>query len=436
MSPPRPHSGPLDATTPWGHSSRGLWWILAATALLAAAASGSAHNQEPLRDVPIAHERRALIVDDQLIARPVVILSLDERLLTFSDDQQRRRTLARSSLRALIPHHAPEPAPRRRPSPAAVPGMIELTDGQRLPGDLRPSPSGESDLVWSHGVFGDVVFPLEHVASFWRPGTAFPERRRSEEPPPALTSDIVFLTNGDRLSGYLASLAVPIRVETSASVVELSHDRVAGAQLSNPSRPAEGLWIWLADGTQAQVAALSLDAPDARATAVIRTGQSVSIAWSSLRAVSFDAARLIPLARLAHQPPQPPPDRYYAPSIRRVGAAGDDPFDLRPSPLGADELLLAGPMSVTWMLPPGARRLAFTASLAEGASPWGDCDMIVLLDGQEVARRRLTPAGPDAPVSVPVAGRALTITIEPGRFGPIRDWVVLGRALILVDPPR
>lgn len=436
MSLPRPHSCPSAAASPRGHTSRSSRWILAATALLFAATAADARHQEPLREAPAAQERRALIIDDQLIARPVVILSLDERLLTFSDDQQRRRTLARSSLLALIPEHPPESPPRRRQAATTVPGMLELTDGQRLPGDLRPSQSGEGRLAWSHSVFGEVDFALERVASFWRPGAAFPERRRGDEPTPALTSDIVFLANGDRLSGYLASLAVPIRVETSTSVVELSHDRLAGALLSNPREPAEGLWIWLSDGTEARIADLTFDVVTGRVTIVIPTGQAVSVAWPSIRAVSFDAAGLIPLARLAHQPPQPPPDRYYAPPVRRLGPAVDDPFRIRASPLGADDLLLSGPMSVAWALPPGARRLAFGASLAEGAAPWGDCDLVILLDGQEVARRRLTPQPSPLPISVPAAGRTLTITIEPGRFGPIRDWVVLGRALILVDPPR
>jgi hypothetical protein len=34
------------------------------------------------------------------------------------------------------------------------------------------------------------------------------------------------------------------------------------------------------------------------------------------------------------------------------------------------------------------------------------------------------------------SGRAMSVTVEPGRYGPIRDWVVLSRPLILLASPR
>lgn len=371
----------------------------------------------PLAAQPDAQDARAIIIDEQLIARTVSIVSLDERLLSFIDEQQRQRTLARPSLLALVPLHEGTLAPPPMRGNADT-GLLILTSGERFEGDLQPTGGGDETLAWIHPLFGTLDVPIERVAAFWRPDTEASVRVLSAEPP---RSDVLYLNNQDSLSGFLASAGDPLRVESDAGISDVPADRVVGAVLANPPVSPSGVRVWIDGDTAAGVSRFTFESAQ-RATFSGPGGASFSVNWNQLRAVSFDTARLRPLAGIAPTQQVPVPGRRFAPPIAETIDA----------PLDAADLQFPGPMSVTWDLPPGAQRLAFSASLAEGAAPWGDCELVVALDGAELTRRRLTPEAPPAAVSLPLAGRSLTISVQPGRYGPIRDWVVLSRPLILV----
>ncbi len=367
-------------------------------------------------------EPRALLIDDQLATRSIIVLSLDERVLAFVDEQQRQRTLARPSILALIPEQTPERIPQRNRSlQSLTTGLLELTDAQRFEGDLLPTGGSDQSLAWTHPTLGQLIFPIEKTWSFWRP--AAPENLRT----PITTApkyDTLFLNNQDQLTGFLASAGDPIRIETESGINDLPPERVVGAQLSNPRESPAGTRVWLDGGTVATVDHITIDA-SLRSTFTVANGTIASINWTQLRAIAFDSARLLPLSGITPTSQSPAKGRRHAPPIKPSVQA----------PLDARDLLLPGPMSITWQLPEGSRRIAFTASLAEGSEPWGDCDLIVTIDGSEYTRRRLSTENPTAPLTFPVNGQTLAITIDPGKFGPIRDWVVLTRPLILIAPP-
>lgn len=383
---------------------------------------------------PASTEGRALLIDDQLVSRPIVLVSLDERLLTYTDEQQRRRTLSRSNILALIPEQTFDRVPRRN-SPTTTPGVLELVDGQRFPGDLLPTGGDDESIAWTHPSLGQMTFPLERALAFWRPGT--PLSVRSAPPDGPTRADTLLLTNGDQLTGFLATIGDPVTIESDAGPTDLPPERILGARLSNAPEDPVGARLWLDDGTVVRVDKVIIDS-GLRASFSAENAAAGSASWSQLRAVALDAGRLRPLSRIRPASHSPARERRYAPPI--VALADDqtsDPSELRLAPLDADDLLLPGPMTVNWVLPESARRIAFSASLADGAAPWGDCELIISIEGVEQARHRLTPDSAAIAISVPIAsGRAMSVTVEPGRYGPIRDWVVLSRPLILLAAPR
>lgn len=380
-------------------------------------------------------EARALLIDEQLAERSIVVVSLDDRVLTYFDEQQRRRTLARPAVLALIPQPIAEPAPRRRGTGrTSDAGALRLVDAQVFPGDLVPTGGGADSIAWAEPLIGQVVCPLENVLAFTRPGHAAFDAPAGI--PDRSANDLLVLTNGDRLTGFLASAGNPIRIETEGGVVDLPPDRVAGARLANAPREPIGPRVWLADGAAAAVSRLAIDA-SLRVSFAVDQGPAVSLRWDQVRGMLFDSARLRPLSALDPASQQAGAERRYAPPLRSVSAADDTQprEDLTPA-LGAADLLFSGPMTVSWTLPPGAKRLAFSATLAPGSSPWGDCELVANLNGTELVRRRLHADGGAVPFALHVDAGTLTIAVEAGRFGPIRDWVILVRPLLLVDSPR
>jgi len=92
-------------------------------------------------------------------------------------------------------------------------------------------------------------------------------------------------------------------------------------------------------------------------------------------------------------------------------------------------------MALRWALPEGAGRFATTAELSSAGLPWGDCEIVVRVDGRELARERLWRERTSAAINVALdGGAAIEIEIESGRFGPVGDAVRLIDPLVLVRP--
>lgn len=425
------------------------------TAALLAAAAPIAHAQTPPVALTPAEGAPAVLLEPSLEMRLGRVLSLDERIIVFIDDRARRREVRAGDLLAILPRAAAidttevnaggsivirtldldsefepvqiEPAQEEAP---LRPGLLQLTDNQRYRGDLTQPQSGASEdqLAWRHDTFGQLAFPFDRVRQFRRPsvdGSAAPTSA------PAPSQDTLLLANGDMLRGFLSGLADPARFETDNGVVDVDFRLVSGADLANPPAPVTGMRVWLADGSVVHAFALELS-PRSSLSITLSDGQKGEFDWESVRAVLFDAARLVPLAAAPIRSQSPLGDRRFAPPIERVlpdGAAGGSPA------LDAWDLIAPGPMAVEFDLPPGAARLATRLELVDPRSPWGDCEVVLAVDNREVLRRRLSAEESGADVVVDLAGAAvLKLSIEPGKYGPIRDRVALRRPLILVAP--
>lgn len=329
---------------------------------------------------------------------------------------------------------------------------IELVDGQRFVG--RPGRIGEEGetIAWVHERFGTLSLSIDEVARFvMRPGT---DREPAAAAEAEVRTDTLWLVNGDRLEGFLETIGpraggegFALTIESGGNRVTVPVDQVVRARFANPRRPAKGATAWLTDGSIVSLAAISTDtAHDAllltstltstrpNAPAESPAGASTAqFAAADVAAIAFDAARLAPLAGmpiLSHTPiglPRRPGPRVEA-------------FDALPTPLGASDVLIPGPMEVEWALPAGASRLIGAARLDEADWMWGECVVVVEIVGasgpaRELARLNLGGSSVAAPLSAELggskAGDRLRIRIEPGELGPIRDRVRLERVMLL-----
>jgi hypothetical protein len=381
-----------------------------------------------------------LLLDLSLRSQPVRLLSIDMQHLTYLDSRGQMRTEGLDRYVALLP------APGGPPG-AGVPGAeetrtptttVDLADGQRFAGH----PTGRADeefLEWKNPDFGELgimPIPLEAVRRI----TLGPSARTPADD--AGARDLLVLVNGDTLDGFVESIGDPTRIERDSAPVDVPLERIAEIRLGGPSVSPSGVMVWLASGSVARVASLSTRSP-AQLTIILSplgdAGGTESLSAETppdrLLAAGFDMSRLVPLGSIPPARQSGSPDRVFTQPVRVGGAPG--------AVLGAPDIELPGPMSVSWTLPAGASRLGGVAELPEDSRAWGDCFLVMTVGSgdraHEVFRTELSGAAPRAEfnVELPAAGPApaLTVTVDAGPYGPIQDRVVLKRAVLLLTPP-
>lgn len=411
-------------------------------ALVAAAVVGAVAQTAPVQR---GSAPNALLIDSQLQARGISLSSIDSRGVTVVDSSGQRTSIPHSAVSAVVsglggadatqgigasPARSIVPIERLKPRmESRLVGALRTVDGQRFPGDLAPTAGPRDTVLWQHPKLGQITFPLDKVAALVRSGYA--DTVPSIDNDAAPVQDELILVNGDRLEGLIVDLGDPVRLEgDDKKVVELSADRVSAAILSNPRARAGGTMIWLDDGTIASAKRLESTNPD-RITLTLTSDQSAEYELSTVRAVAFDFARLLPLSSLTPVSQTPVGDRLRVRPIVRVHHSSD--VGVGPAvTLNAWDIEFPGPMKVEYMLPDGVKRLAATVALAEHATPWGDCEVIVTQSGTELWRERLNADTPSYALNVPVEAGTLTITLDPGAYGPINDRAVFRRPLLLL----
>jgi hypothetical protein len=313
--------------------------------------------------------------------------------------------------------------------------VLFLASGERFPGALAPEaawPEGGETLAWDQTRFGMLQAPLD----------AIDRVELSAEPLEALLAgsrapvdgtDTVWMLHGDVLSGFVASLSpTTLTLERDGSATPLAMDRISAIALQSEPRARQGMRVWLGDATIAEIS--GLDLTDDGAVRLSRGEASISLLLADVEALAVDHAALWALADLPLQssPARSASDptttrRWTPPAILRGSTL---------SPMGVRDIELPGPMSVTWTLPEGTRRIAFVAELAMSSRELGDCILLVTSnDGSERARHRLSSAEPSSPVNVevPPGTTTLSVTLLPGEGGVMQDRVLLRRGLVLVQ---
>ncbi len=415
----------------------------------AAAAQAEAAAEE--RGEPV------LIIDAQLRASTARLVGLDRGKLVLLDSTGRRVHARAESVLGIIALEGPidagdgvgaaTPSAERRALNATrlarrlaaeETGVLELADGQRLPGTIAPTGATEEALVWMHPILGAVDAPLERVVR-----AVFPQARRSALPLPrrAVAGDALVLVNGDRLEGFILRIGMTARIELEdGTEQEIPSERVAAALVDNPPSPLEGLVVWLDDGTILSVEDVQTRPADDGAPPLVLVAppgsEPATYDRAALRALAFDASRLVPLSALEPEATAAI-DLPFAEPIRREKHPDDYSLGTA-SLLNAMDVVLPAPMRVVYELPADSTRLATTVHLAETGGGWGACELVVSAGGEELDRVRLHAEAPVAALNVELAPadaappRRLELTLEPGRYGPIRDRVVLRRPLLRI----
>lgn len=368
-----------------------------------------------------------VLLDGRGESHQIRLISISDEAIIYEDQLGRRRQATVGGYVALLPA-LPDDVSRATPSRTDLspigPGVIEMNDGQRFPG--QPAPTGGEDdaLVWSHPTFGLVTAPIDSIARVaLNPSTVMPRMTHDGE----LIDDQLVLVNGDRLVGFLVSFGDPVEFEVDGETIAIPLDRISEATLANPPASMSGMVVWLEDGSVAVVASLETRL-DERVSVQLPGGQSAIVPLDDVRAVAFDAGRLHPLASIPIESQRAIGERgVFDPVHELIGSA------LAPADLNAADIELPGPMEARWNLPDGAVRFAGVAELPLEALPWGDCDLVIAQNGVELLRERLNLDRPRFEFSVPVEAGPMRIAVEPGAYGPISDRVVLRRPLVLTE---
>lgn len=408
----------------------------------------SAQDQTPPDRQQAALSPRVLLIDDQFNATSARLISVDAQGITVEDASGNLTRLAPETVLALIAIDGPidseqgigSVVPSERVEPiraqriaralaASMRGYLETVTGARYPGTVEPTAATGDNVAWSHPMAGRLEVPIDSITRIITPQAA-------EQGPPVrrnANSDELILVNGDVLSGFLLSVGPTTSIETDGGkIVDLPIDRIAAALLANPDQPMTGTMVWLDDGSTFPAEALTAaDSSGIRVT--LAGGNTVEYDPQTLRAIAFEAAGILPLSNLEPRSQEPVGDRVFADPIRTVRHPDDLAFGSGPV-LNALDIDLPGPMSVSWSLPPGVIRFAGTAALADTSGGWGDCEFSIEIDGERLFSTRLHEAEPVAAFNIQTQGAVdLTVIVEPGRYGPVRDRVLLHRPLLQVE---
>ncbi len=416
-----------------------------ACSLLAGLSAGAVASAQDASSTSTDADRRVLI-DRELNASEITLLSITEEAIAYIDEQGRSRRASIGGLVALLPldqdwgaaatEEAPLPSGDSAigPDPMEQPpasGVLELADGQRLPGEYASTGGDEDSIVWSHPVFGRLAINLDRVAhAVLRDANRNAGATTRTDSAIPSDQDQLILANGDRITGFVISMGDPIEIEVGDDIFEIPAERVSSVRLANPPAAMNGLVVWLDDGSVVVVAAI--DGHDGESIELaLPSGQTGVFPVDSLDAVAFRAGRLQGLASMEPITQAPLGERYEGQPTRIL----NDPVYQSSGQLRAPDIEIPGPMRIEWNIPEGARRFATIAEMPFDAIPWGDCVLSVHVDSIEQASQRINADNPRFEINIPIepGARTLTISVDPGAWGPINDRITLRRPLLLHD---
>jgi hypothetical protein len=364
-----------------------------------------------------------LLVHRSLQVQTIRLSEIDNQfIIHLPRDKNWAQIPVQECIALLNTNAAPQPKQR---------GMLVLVDGQRLPGEAASGSKTQGEtLAWSHPWLGRVEVPLNSIATVTFTAKAVP-------PTPG-QGDVVLLANGDRQEGLIVSLGNPITLEPNGATesVDIPLELVSSVTMVSSPQPPKGRRIWFFDGTVIDVQTLAVGADGLlRMTSAWSTGAaeesgatSMTTAamqrqgLSQIAAILLDPNALIPLSTLVPSRVEGPATRYVLPKPQAMSEN---------APLNLSDIEVRGPLVIRYALPAGCQRFTAEAELPQSSRQWGDLELVVRSDDQEVFRGRLNAMTPAININVPTPGRELTFELLPGANGPIQDHLVLRRPMLL-----
>jgi|GEM_PF-3226220 len=389
------------------------------TALLLALAAGAAPADTPVR-----------VLTDDLRFERTDLVGLDETAALLRDAAGRPARVSVGSVVSISAGGASTLPPFVGvPSPSRV--FVELTDGQRLMMDIEPSEDPEAIVGRVIGL-GQGRIPLERIARIARPGAAW----HADTP----RADVVRLTNGDVLTGFVDAIGASVSVESdSGTIASVPLDSVAEIRMANPAEPASGLLVTDDQGVALFARTLNADAggklrltTDPGVLGVDSRGEDtvayerINARLLGLRSITprgSDANRVLALASITTDSVRPTGDRRWTPAP--VVERDDDPV------LAIADVRMPAPASAVYPLPPGLAADRFACGVtAATPGPWTDCTARVyaeLADGTRtlIGEFRVTTDSDPGEISgrIPPGSRAIVLEVDPGPSGAVQDAV-------------
>ncbi|HEX8875539.1 MAG TPA: hypothetical protein VF777_02240 [Phycisphaerales bacterium] len=349
---------------------------IARTTTFALAALCLAHASRAADEPELYH-----FIDRDLVRVSGELIGVTDKAVQYRDSVGRSRSIDRSTLLAFYSrrhHGAAAPTSISIADNAGeVPGVLRLTDGQLVPGFLLTTVAHADSIAWRSRRVGPFNLPLDAVSAI-----SFAD----SEPIEKSTSDVVLLTNADRMEGFVESIGGNLVMEVQGAKQTVPLERVASIRLAARQAAFAANLVALTDGSI--LAARSIAAgpsPSALTVEWSLAGEGASgvLDLGAIDAVVFDPQSIRPLASceiVRHEPLQA--RRWAPPPVVQ-------PADQ--APVGLASITIDGPAACEWRLPANASRLRATLSLPESARPWGNTTVAASL-----IPRSGTPTKPQA----------------------------------------
>jgi hypothetical protein len=379
-----------------------------------------------LAGIPASAQTPVRVLHQDLRLDRFHLLAIDDAGVQLRDDDERT---ARVPLTALIALSAggPDTLPAVPGEPSGMRVFVELVDAQRLVVDMTDSDDPESIAGVAMGL-GACRIPLERITRIARPGAAW----RTDTP----TDDVVLLTNGDRLSGFVASIGTEVAIESAdGAIARVPFARVREIRLANPpSAPGDAHAPLVTDdlGITLRARSFSVDLSGQPRLMIgpgplgldSRGEELVTYDRPSARLMGVRHAPETSMLALNTVTPEritPTGDRRWTPDP--VARPDTDPV----LPLG--DIHMPAPAEATYPVAPGATRFACTVRAARPGT-WTDCIArvhAVSASGTRtlLAEHRLTRAIASAEITadLPANTRAIVLEVDPGAHGAVQDAV-------------
>ena len=385
-----------------------------------------------------------IIIDHSLNRQPVRLVSISEHTINTIDAAGEAHAIPFDDILALAPNQDWTPDAPNRPTVlgrggiSSRPGILELTNGQRLAGAASVVRVDTDSVAWVHPALGIVRSPIDRVSRIIMP-RVMPVSQQTQTL--AIEDvDVIRLINGDTLRGFIDHIGSDTTIELDAgSTISIPTSSIDQLTLANEPSARTGTTISLRDGSVISIERFAQpDAPN--------TGRTLCILRSDSFQQPFDTSP----ASEANTPPEP---LGFEIDLDQITTINFDPEQLlplasiipttegrdiiidhsAPAILGASTIELPGPMRSTWNLPKGARAIAMTAELPLEARAWGNLDLIISIDSKERQKIHLSASNPQASIRLDSPNaHTLEITLEQGPFGPIQNRVHLRQAVVSV----
>jgi hypothetical protein len=365
-----------------------------------------------------------VVIDAELGRQVVTDVRFEPGRISFERGGERQSVPLDGSVVALVEPGGNAPRPRD--------SWIELADGQRFVGmpvylstaeaNEFSRETGDMGLAWSTPLLGTLRVPLDALRRVVLDEGGSPAEYDD-------LNDVLVLTNGDRPRGLLERVWPNVVLDVDGQTRTFDLTSVSSITLANPKAPSSGSRVWLSDGSVVAVESIETGSEGVTLDLAPPVGSVdqllASLTMNEVLAVAFESGGVRPLADLG-APTWEAISGWTLPPV-----VGDPDHTL----LGSAEVELIGPVSASWPLPSGVRRVAIRARLRDDCRVWGDCQVTVRVGEVEQLSQRLSGDRPqatftiDLPTDVPFG--ELEVLVEEGQGGTVQDRVMLDGFVLL-----